>query len=148
MGECGRLRPPAANGPSAATIKLRMASHGKTPTVATAAFAFALVYVGFSVLRQLPILLSWPKAAATTGAIVGLLVECAAIAALGFGIFKKRVWAAWPLFVLGAVELMVALVHRDIIDAILPLILGSLALWAGFELRAKRGNNDYAVMEK
>jgi len=121
-----------------------MANEGRPPTVAIAAFAFALLYVGFVLLMQLPILVSRPippaaeqERAVRTGAIVGVTIECVAITALGFGILKKRVWAAWVLFVLAAMEIMLALARQDFINGVLPLILGSLALWAAYSLRAQ-----------
>ena len=117
-----------------------MVSEGKPPTAAIAAFAFALLYVGFSLLTQLPILLSRPvptaqQTAARAGAIVGVVIECVVIAALGFGILKKRVWAAWSLLAIAVIELLLSLLRQDIGNAILPLILLSLALWAATSLR-------------
>jgi hypothetical protein len=120
-----------------------MIGQGKRAPAAVAAFAFALLYVGFVLLTQLPFLLSRPipagaerDAAVRTGAILGLMIECAAIAALGLGILKRKVWAAWSLFVLAVVEIMLTLVQRDLRGLLLPLILGSLALWAANSLRA------------
>lgn len=119
-----------------------MVNEGKPPATAIAAFAFALLYVGVALLTQLPILLSRPlpsaterEAAARTGAIVGVIIECTAITGLGFAILKRRTWAAWLLFVLAAIEIMLTLARQSISNAVLPLILGSLALWAGRSLR-------------
>jgi hypothetical protein len=120
-----------------------MAAEGKADSAVVAAFAFALVYAASILLMQLPILLSraipasaQQEAAMRTGAIVGLGVECALIAALGFGILKKRVWAAWLLFAIGAIDLVINVLRRDIKDAALPLILLILVLWAVSSLRA------------
>lgn len=119
-----------------------MPGQGKRAPAAVAAFAFALIYVGFILLTQLPFLLSRPiptgaerEAAARTGAILGVMIECAVIAALGLGILQKKVWAAWSLFVLALVEMMLTLVQRNLSGLLLPLILGSLALWAAISLR-------------
>jgi hypothetical protein len=121
-----------------------MISQSKTPSAAIAAFVFTLLYVGISLSTQLPVLLSRPippsaerEAAVRTGAIVGVMIECAGITALGFGILRKRVWAAWLLFALAIMELMFSLVRQNIINTVLPLILGSLALWAANSLRAQ-----------
>jgi len=121
-----------------------MVNEGKPPAAAIAVFAFALLYVGVALVTQLPTLLSRPllpiaerEAAARTGAIAGVITECAAIAALGFAILKKRVWAAWLLFVIAVIEIMFTLAQQQIINAVLPLILGSLALWAAGSLRTQ-----------
>jgi hypothetical protein len=126
---------------------LHMISQNKTPSAAIAAFGFTLLYVGIALSTQLPVLLSRPippgserEAAARTGAIVGIIIECAGIMALGFGILKKRVWAAWLLFALAIMEIMFVLVRQNFINAPLPLILGSLALWAAASLRAQAHN--------
>jgi hypothetical protein len=122
-----------------------MAAEGKADSAATAAFAFALLYAGSTLLVQLPILMSRAlppsaqrEAAMRTGAIVGLAVECALIAALGFGILRKRVWAAWLLFAITAIELTISLLRGDIKNAILPLILLVLVLWAITSLRTQK----------
>jgi hypothetical protein len=124
-----------------------MISQNKTPSAAIAAFVFTLLYVGIVLSTQLPVLLSRPippgakrEAAVRTGAIVGVVIECAGITALGFGILKKRVWAAWLLFALAVMEIMVGLARQNIINTVLPLILGSLALWAANSLRAQMHN--------
>jgi hypothetical protein len=120
-----------------------MVNEGKPPAAAIAAFAFALLYVGVALLTQLPFLLSRQvppvtgrAAAVRTGALVGVIVECAAIAALGFATLKKRTWAAWLLVVLATVEIVLTLARQSIINAVLPLMLGSLAWWAARSLRA------------
>jgi len=105
---------------------------------------FALLYVGFALLTQLPILLSRPippaaerEAFVRTGALVGVITECVGIAALGFAILKERVWAAWLLLVLALTEIVFSLARQNMINAVMPLILGSLALWAASSLRAQ-----------
>jgi hypothetical protein len=120
------------------------ADPAKPPTAAIAAFGFALLYAGFTLFVQLPILLSHPasplaeqQAAARIGAIIGVVIECAAIVALGFGILKKKVWAAWSLFALAVLEVMVNLVQRNISNAVLPLILLALVVWTVNSLRAQ-----------
>jgi len=114
------------------------------PAAAIAVFAFALLYVGLSLFTELPILLSRPappitepQEAARIGAIVGVIAECAGITVLGFAILKKRAWAAWLLFVLAVIEIVLRLARQNIINAFLPLILGSLALWAASSLRTQ-----------
>ena len=120
-----------------------MAAEGKADTAVIAAFAFALVYAASILLIQLPLVMaraipaSAQQEAARTGAVVGLGVECALIAALGFGVLKKRVWAAWLLFAISAMDLAISVLRRDIKDAALPLILLILVLWAVSSLRAQ-----------
>ena len=124
-----------------------MVSENKTPSAAIAAFVFTLLYVGIALSIQLPVLLSRHippaserEAAARTGAIVGVVIECAGITALGFGILKKKVWAAWLLLALAVMELMVGLARQNIVNTVLPLILGSLAVWAAYSLRTQTSN--------
>src|SRR5215472_11787863 len=119
-----------------------MISENKPPSAAIAAFVFTLLYVAIALSIQLPALLSRHippaakrEAAARTGAIVGVVIECAGITALGFGILKKKVWAAWLLLALAVMELIVGLARQNIVNTVLPLILGSLAWWAANSLR-------------
>jgi hypothetical protein len=123
-----------------------MAGEAKSPNAPMAVFVFSLVYVGFSLLTELPILWSRPiplaaaqQSAVRTGQIIGVLIECAVIAALGFAVLNKRVWAAWWLVVLAVAELILVLARRDFVNALLPLILGSLSFWAANSLRGRRG---------
>jgi hypothetical protein len=122
-----------------------MARERKPPNAAIAAFAFAVLYVGISLFTELPVLWSRPIAlpaaqqtAVRTGQIVGVLIECAVIAGLGFAIFNERVWAAWWLFALAVMEIILVLARRDFIDGVLPLILACLALWAADSLRVRK----------
>jgi hypothetical protein len=125
-----------------------MVSDGKAPAATIAAFAFALLYVGFILLVQLPVLVSRPippsaqrEVAARNGAIVGLLIECAAIGLLGFGILKKRMWAGWWLLGIAVIEIMLDFWRQEIRSTVLPSILLILVLWAINSLRIGRVTN-------